>query len=131
MRRTLFLFLFIAALALSLSLGFAQQGGTVPKIQLPDEIYSQFGHIIGLETGGRDHPISVKLDAPVVPGSGLLVCKITDAGYALDPEAEGTRFHEAVILGAFLAGKKVRVLIDGCFKEKPLIIAVGIGSPVK
>jgi hypothetical protein len=140
MRFILFLFLFSAVLASSLGLGFAQEPVVKPGdiVKLPPggtgglvQTYSQFGHIVGVETGGKDHAISVKLDAPVVTGSLIgPPCKTTNAGYTLDPEAEGARFHEAVLLSAFLAGKKVRVLIEGCFKDKPLIIAVGIGAPV-
>lgn len=91
--------------------------------------YSQFGHVIGIETGWLDDTMAVKLDVPTV-NSKSPVCKIMTAGYALDPADKGVKLHQSVLLSAFLSGRKVRVLVDGCVYDKPRIIGVGIGEPV-
>jgi hypothetical protein len=71
--------------------------------------------------------MSVRLRVPFVnPAS----CKNTTAGYTLDPKDPGVKVHEAVLLSAFIAGKKVRVLIVGCNNDRPVIISVGIGDPI-
>jgi hypothetical protein len=55
-----------------------------------------------------------------------MACKNTKVGYALDPNDPGVKVHEAVLLAAFIAGKKVRLLINQCVFDKPRVIAVGI-----
>lgn len=108
--------------------------------------YSEFGHVVGLETGWLDDTMGVKLDVPFVnsfemswlvfspleslPHGRRKPCKITTAGYALDPKDRGVKLHQAVLLSAFLAGRKVRVLVEGCIYDKPRIIGVGIGVPI-
>ena len=72
--------------------------------------------------------MGVKLDAPFV--NSPTPCKITTAGYALDPADKGVKVHQSVLLSAFLAGRKVRVLVEGCVYDKPRIIGVGIGEPI-
>jgi hypothetical protein len=137
-RPTLFL------LASSLSLNFA-----AAQVVIPAD--TKFGHITALKTGhiattvlifnGGPVPIwfrepaetmSVSLDVPFVnssePGLTNIPCKITNAGYALDPKDPGVKVHEAVLLGAFLAGKKVRLSVEGCIYDKPRIFAVDIGE---
>jgi hypothetical protein len=48
-----------------------------------------------------------------------MACKNTKVGYALDPNDPGVKVHEAVLLAAFIAGKKVRLLINQCVFDKP------------
>jgi hypothetical protein len=136
-RRTLFLFLLTAVLASSLSVDFAAALDIKPK-------YSEFGNITGLETGWSDDTMSVRLDAPFVNsatvefspvvtqtgggGVDFKPCSTTNAGYALDPKDPGVKVHEAVLLSAFLARRKVQVLVEGCVFSKPRIIAVGIDA---
>jgi hypothetical protein len=98
----------------------------VPALAAPN--YSQFGQVIGIETGWSDDTMAVKLDVPTV--NSPTPCKITTAGYALDPTDRGVKLHQSVLLSAFLTGRKVRVLVDGCVYDKPRIIGVGIGEPV-
>jgi hypothetical protein len=99
-------------------------------------LYTAWGHVTALETGWHDDTMSITLD-PSVPfvNSGhrspvvnqpFVSCKITTAGYALDPKDPGVKAHEAVLLAAFIAGKKVRLLINACAYDKPRVIAVGI-----
>jgi hypothetical protein len=90
--------------------------------------YSAFGHVIGIETGWRDDTMGFKLDVPTV--NSPTPCKIMGAGYALDPQDPGVKLHQSVVLSAFLAGRKIRVLVDGCAYDKPRVIGIGIGEPI-
>jgi hypothetical protein len=141
------LLLFTAMLASSLGLNFAAAQGTTtfPTFPVVRPEYSAFGHITALETGRTEsvfrdpeNTMSVSLDVAFVnPGPGELggvgvftPCKIADAGYALDPKDPAVTVHEAALLSAFLAGKKVRVVVNGCIFDKPRIIGVDIGEPL-
>jgi hypothetical protein len=97
-----------------------------PALAAPN--YSQFGHVIGIETGWLDDTMAVKLDVPTV--NSPTPCRIMTAGYALDPGDKGVKLHQSVLLSAFLSGRKVRILVEGCVYDKPRIIGVGIGEPV-
>ncbi|HKW91211.1 MAG TPA: hypothetical protein VJX92_04880 [Methylomirabilota bacterium] len=99
---------------------------TAPALAGPN--YSQFGHVIGIETGWLDDTMAVKLDVPTV--NSPTPCRIMTAGYALDPNDKGVKLHQSVLLSAFLSGRKVRILVDGCVYDKPRVIGVGIGEPV-
>lgn len=124
-RLTLFLCLFTAVLTPSLSLGQVPPGG----FEIPPN-FSEFGLIISLNTGWPDDTMSIKLGGvPFVNTGEFGGCKVTTAGYALDPNGPDVKVHEAVLLSAFLAGKKVSVGIRGCFKGKPRIVAVTMGNP--
>jgi hypothetical protein len=98
-------------------------------------LYTDWGRVTGLESATPD-TMSITLD-PSVPfvnssrvgpgiGGALITCKNINAGYALDPTDPGVKAHEAVLLAAFIAGKKVRLLINQCVFDKPRVIAVGI-----
>jgi hypothetical protein len=83
---------------------------------------SEWGHIVWFETGWADDTMAVMLDVPTVnPG-----CRITDAGYALNPKDPGVKVHEAAIMGAYFSGRRVRIRAQGCAYEKPLVIAVAV-----
>lgn len=125
--------LFIAA---AVAAGLSLPAASAPR-------YSKFGHVVELETGWADDTMSAKLDVPFVNSFMLNItsfsrdhrfgrtlvepCKTTTAGYALDPKDPGVKLHQAVLLSAFLAGRKVRVLVEGCIYDKPRIIGVGMG----
>jgi hypothetical protein len=124
--------------------GHGQAGvGRTPREIKPH--YSEFGHILWMETGwGPNDTLAMAMDADVPfqnaedfrNGGGFGPCGgITPEGhfqvatsYALDPEDRGVKLHEAVLLSAFLSGRKVRVLVKGCIYNKPRIIAVGIDT---
>jgi hypothetical protein len=123
-------------LAIAASAAFAQ----VPIISNEpfgwSTIYTAWGHVTALETGWHDDTMSITLD-PSVPfvnsirhsleiNQPDMFCKVTNGGYALDPKDPGVKAHEAVLLAAFIAGKKVRLLINECIFDKPRVIAVGI-----
>jgi hypothetical protein len=157
----------VVLLAVILVLTFRQQSlaqvtalGEAPAVEVR---HSQFGHILGLETGWRDDTIGVKLELPAPPehaacdpdlyppaqgcfvnsyefvpsfqlGTGFRreYCGGTKPAkyYALDPKDPGVKVHEAVILSAFLSGRQVRLVIQGCIYDKPKIIGVNIGRPI-
>jgi hypothetical protein len=119
---------------------------------------TQFGHIVTLQTGSlggpsrtlglsrrridADDTVFVKLDVPFVNSGDLpaqtlarqsasaheVPCSITTAGYALDPKDPGVKVNESVLLSAFMAGKKVRLTLDGCVFNKPRIISVTVSN---
>jgi hypothetical protein len=115
---------------------------------------TDFGHIITFQTGSvggpsspgsvtnprlipGDDTVTVNLDVPFVnsgPPQGPLLhptrCSITTGGYALDPKDNGTKLNESVLLSAYLAGKKVRLTLDGCVFSKPRIISVSMSTSV-
>lgn len=112
-----------------------------------------YGHIIAFQTGSlggppslthspiigarveADDTVAVNLDVPfqnsrepgtlVVPG---VACKITTGSYALDPKDTGVKLNESVLLSAYLAGKKVRLELNGCVFDKPRIISVQMSA---
>jgi len=105
----------------------------VPEFKVNPE-YTNWGHVASLETGWSDNTMSIMLDPSVPfvdnphPFSVSGGCKITSAGYALDPKDPGINVHEATLLSAFVAHKKVRQLIFGCAYDKPRVIAVGLAD---
>jgi hypothetical protein len=112
---------------------------------------TDFGHIITFQTGSvggpsspgsvtnprlipGDDTVTVNLDVPFVnsgpPKTVTIRCSITTGGYALDPKDTGTKLNESVLLSAYLAGKKVRLTLDGCVFNKPRIISVSMSTSV-
>jgi hypothetical protein len=105
---------------------------------------SEFGHIVGMRAGlGGDDTLSIALDVPFrnscrsKEGGGIECCGVTTEGsfkpatnYALDPKLPGVKLQQAVLLSAFLSGRKVRVGGDGCIYDKPRITFVDIGDPI-
>jgi hypothetical protein len=84
---------------------------------------STFGHIIWFETGWSQDTMAVILDVPMVNPSG---CHVITVGYALDPTDPGVRVHEAALMGAYFANKRVAIRADGCVFDKPRIIGVAV-----
>ena len=117
---------------------------------------TSFGHIVALNTGSSfddkllairlveaDDTLSVTLDVAfvnsTVPGQSLSIdgrkvqgapCKNTlgMGSYALDPKDTGVKLNELVLLSAYLAGKRVRLTLNGCVFDKPRIISVGLNA---
>jgi len=130
---------FFTILTFSLALGAqAQQTG--------------FGHIIQLQTGSlgglpvtgaistkiaADDTMAVTLDVSFVNSSetGPIqiklprpACKITNGGYALDPQDSGVKVNESVLLSAYLADRKVLLHLNGCVFGKPRIVSVVLSA---
>jgi hypothetical protein len=78
---------------------------------------------------GHDDTMSITLDPSVSFVDSLrhsfeitqpdMSCKVTNGGYALDPRYPGVKVLEAVLLAAFIACKKVRLLINEWVFDKP------------
>ena len=124
-KKTVLLLLVLVAAAASLSfqgpvIKTGPQGGVVADLS---QIYtSEWGHVVWFETGWADDTMAVMLDVQTVDPH----CKVTDAGYALNPKDPGVKVHEAAIMGAYFSGKRVRIRAKGCAYDKPQVIAVGV-----
>jgi hypothetical protein len=109
---------------------------------------TNYGHIVELETGSlqekilrpgpipADDTMIVILDVafvnsfyPSLPGDfhpPRTPCKITKGTYALDPKDTGVKVNESVLLSAYLAAKKVSLVLDGCVFDMPRIVSVNM-----
>jgi hypothetical protein len=116
---------------------------------------TNYGHIIALQTGslglGRitipgnpkppppaDDTMIVVLDVPFVnafypaglkpvkPPPAPTPCKVTKGTYALDPNDTGVKVNESVLLSAYLAARKVSLVLNGCVFDMPRIISVNM-----
>ena len=54
------------------------------------------------------------------------LCRTVNDGYATDPTDPGHKLHHAILLGAFLNGKPVRLTLQGCSFDRPRIIGVEV-----
>jgi len=64
-----------------------------------------------------------------VPGGHFITedqCTVVNDGYATDPTDPGRKLHHALLIAAFLHGKFVRLVLQGCSYDKPRIIAVEV-----
>ena len=114
----------ITSLASAIAFGALVQSG----VAIAAQAVSDWGHILWFETGWAADTMAVMLDVPQVnpTDSTGAKCPITNAGYALDPQDPGVKVHEAAIMGAYFAGKRVRIRADGCVFQKPRVIAVAV-----
>src|SRR5450432_4162783 len=95
-------------------------------------VYTDWGRLERVTSAWRDDAMGVYHSAPflnsgelaVLPNRGSIVrpCGTVNDGYATDPTDPGHKLHHAIILGAFLHAKQVRLLIQGCSYSKPRII---------
>ena|SRR5438105_11431940 len=141
-------FFFAAVLALAFyRQSPAQPFGAKPCTE-PEVVHTDFGRILGLETGWNNDQMAVKLERPPEQqfvnshecfgvfvthpcGARLENYKLVVADhYALNPQDPGVKVHEAVLLSAFLTGRTVRLVIQGCIYDLPKIIGVNIGDSV-
>jgi hypothetical protein len=108
---------------------------------------TNYGHIVALQTGSLEllqpHPIPaddtmiVVLDVAFVNSSypppldvlhppPPVPCKVTKGTYALDPKDTGVKVNESVMLSAYLAGRKVSLVLNGCVFDMPRIVSVNM-----
>jgi hypothetical protein len=99
---------------------------------------TDWGKIDSISSAWLDDGMAVQHSAPFVnsrhrvfnaaTGTPLVVdeCTITNAGYATDPSDPGHKLHHALIIGAYLHNKQVRLLVQGCAYNKPRIISVEV-----
>jgi hypothetical protein len=53
-------------------------------------------------------------------------CKIKSGIYALEPADSNVKVNEAVLLAAYLSGKRVSLGLDGCVFDMPRIVSVTV-----
>ena len=86
------------------------------------QVLSDWTHINLIKTGWVVDTMAVFTQAPLAnPG-----CPVTDAGYATNPDDSGHQLFHSVLLAAFINGREVQILADGCVFGKPRIIGVDI-----
>src|SRR5260370_40205448 len=100
---------------------------------------TEYGHIVALQTGSlqstapqqqsipADDTMIVVLDVPFVnafyphrkPPPPPTPCKVKKGTYALDPHDTGVKVNESLLLSAYLAARKVSLVLDGCVFDMP------------
>jgi hypothetical protein len=86
------------------------------------QVFSDWTRITLIKTGWVVDTMAVFTQAPVAdPG-----CPVTNAGYATNPADSGHQLFHSVLLAAFINGREVQILADGCVFDKPRIIGVDI-----
>jgi hypothetical protein len=53
-------------------------------------------------------------------------CTVKNDGYATLPSDPGRKLHHALLVGAFVHGKELRLVLKGCAYDRPRIIAVEV-----
>lgn len=100
---------------------------TATLVFLPDpcraeQVSSDWTRIDLIKTGWVVDSMAVFTQAPLAnPG-----CPVTNAGYATDPADSGHQLFHSVLLAAFINGREVQILANGCAFGKPRIIGVDI-----
>jgi hypothetical protein len=94
--------------------------------------HTEFGHILGLETTDTGDTLLVKLDVPFVNSDDfqdgeVRPCEARLKVYASNLTEPQAKFNEAILLSAFVSGKEVRMILEGCLGTNPRIAGVGIG----
>lgn len=87
------------------------------------QTWSEWGAIQYIEAGWKEDTMAVFHSAGMVNPNG---CKVTNAGYATNPNDPGHSLFHTLVLSALLNKKQTRFLISECVYSKPRIIAVGV-----
>jgi len=106
-------------------------------LSLEKVVYTDWGRIEDLRSAWADDAVGVHHSAPFVNSQRLSFtiasaggyvdqCTIKNDGYATHPADPGRKLHHAILLGAFLHGKEVRLTLQGCSYDHPRIIAVEV-----
>jgi hypothetical protein len=101
--------------------------------------YTELGHILNIETEGDT--LYASLDVSFVNaedsqnGGNVSPCGSSPrkelSYYALSiKESEVVKFNEAILLSAFISGKQVRFMLQGCIGAFPQIAGISIGKPL-
>jgi hypothetical protein len=114
--------------------------GHITLLQTVDEVPHVAPGNLGATASAKvlaEDSIAVTLDVPFVNSNELSAgaarspssaCKVTTGGYALDPTDPGIKVNESVLLSAYLAGKRVRLDLNGCAYDKPRIVSVTMSA---
>jgi len=97
-------------------------------------VLSDWGHIERLHSAWMADAMGIHHTAPFVnskrfdPITATIrdECTAVNDGYATDPADPGHRLHHAILLGAYLHGKQVRLALQGCSYDHPRIIGVEV-----
>jgi hypothetical protein len=99
-------------------------------------VFTDWGQIDDLRSAWADDAMGVHHSAPFVnslvrrltPAGIAYVdeCIVKNDGYATSPSDPGRKLHHAILIGAFLHGKEVRLTLKGCAYDHPQIIAVEV-----
>jgi len=86
--------------------------------------WSAAGTITFYTTGFLADQVRVQTTAPFINPAN---CPTTD-GYITNPSDSGNHTHQAALLGAYLSGKTVQIVVSttACYLGRPQIIAVTI-----
>lgn len=88
------------------------------------QAWSGYGNVTWLLGGYKLDTLAVGHTAPFVNPGGA--CQAQNAGYATDPADPGHSLFHTMLLSAYMNGKQVKFLLEGCVFNKPKIIAVEI-----
>jgi len=96
-------------------------------------VATDWGQIERLHSAWTQDAVGINHSAPFVNTRHVDIirheaqeCKIANDGYATDPTDPGHKLHHAILLGAFLNGKPVRLTLQGCSFDHPRIIGVEV-----
>ena len=81
------------------------------------------GSITYMEGGWVGAGLRVQLSQG--PFTNPSACPLTD-GYTTQPADSGHQLFNAMLLSAYMSGRRVRVVVDGCAFDRPRIISVVI-----
>lgn len=118
--------------AFALVVPFAADAGPPinPTIPPAEVVYTDWGRIERLGSAWRADAMAVHHSAPFVNaqrgGGRVAECIRVNDGYATDPNDPGHKLHHAILIGAFLHNKQVRLLLQACVYDKPRIISVEV-----
>ncbi len=109
------------------------------QIQIEKVVFTDWGRIERLHSAWSQDAVGINHSAPFVNSKraelsvtrqgGITYvdeCKVKTDGYATDPADPGHKLHHAILLGAFLHGKEVRLTLQGCAFDRPRIIGVEV-----
>jgi hypothetical protein len=97
-------------------------------------VATDWGQIERLHSAWTQDAVGVHHSAPFVNSKRVDIirhetidlCRTVNDGYATDPTDPGHKLHHAILLGAFLNGKPVRLTLQGCSFDHPRIIGVEV-----
>jgi hypothetical protein len=84
-------------------------------------VATDIGTITRYTAGWGDDQVLVSTTAPAVANG----CNDSD-GYITNPNTPGNHAFQAALLAAFLSGKHVQLVLQGCWNDRPQIIGVNV-----
>ena len=110
----------------------------VPVLPLQKVVSTDWGRIVDLRSAWADDAMGIHHSAPFLNSQRLSFapainggmtykdeCSSRD-GYATSTADPGRKLHHALLVGAFLHGKEVKLTLQGCAYDRPRVIAVEV-----